>query len=124
MEYAPKGGTIWIHESDFPGCCAVAVAHQARTVGEGGGDSTKFNPEGMKEAVGQLVAGIGTECKPNLWLYALTEEQVTERDALLANGFEALKTFKSSTSRRTITLYGRVVEDAKRAPRARRRRRR
>jgi hypothetical protein len=117
MEYVPNGGGIHIHEDEMPGCCAVAVAHTARPQARG-----RLHPEGMKEAVAQLVSGRGTDLKPNLWLYTLTADQVTEKEALLASGFEPLKTFTSSTSGNEITLYGRVIEVANR-PRRRRARR-
>lgn len=50
-----------------------------------------------------------------LILYTLTDNQVTEREGLLAVGFEIMAEFKNPNTNNRITLFGKLVNQPRQA---------
>jgi len=110
---SPEKG-VGIVDEEMPFCCGVLV------LGEANGD-LDIMAEAIDHELLQRHKGRG------LLLYTLTQGQKVEAAQLLKAGFESLVTFVSPSTKNTITLYGRKInQPAKRrrgpAPPQRRRR--
>lgn len=112
LKYIPQDHAVEIHESEFPGCCGIVVAHEAEY--EADADLTK--------AMQALVAGEDTEhvnTDKGLILYSLNDSQKVEKAAVLGAGFVPITDFISPSTQNHVTLYARKINQ----PAATRRRR-
>lgn len=126
MNYNPQSSKLSIAESRFPGCCGIRVCHDAG--GELGEmakvmglilDDERDDDDGDCDCDSEDCIADPVDADVGLVLYSLTDHQKVEKAALLENGFEELRTFKSPSTSNTITLYGKAINQPKPKPRRR-----
>ena len=110
MEWEPSDtGHVTILEKELPGCCSVNVLHEAEFQDKG----TAFT-QALKECLEEH--NFDNWGDAGLMLYTLDEDQGDEHAGLKANGFEALTTYVSPSTGKTITVYGLKINQPEKAP--------
>lgn len=104
-----------LSESPFSYCCGCVEM----------GHATCRGPDGLlqgvtpaaKEALkGRLRDSIDEYHDCGLAVYTLTDDQVTEREALLEVGFLEAATFRNPNTGRRVTMYGLLMNQPRQSP--------
>lgn len=108
---------------DFPFCCAIKVLGDASIFNEVTGvceKPNKYNKEALAKELETRVDGFKYS---GLVLYTLIDNQVTEKEVLIEQGFVVMAVFKNPNTENRITLYGKLINQPKHRATAKKKRR-
>ena len=121
VEFARDSGEDNVFE--FPFCCAIKVLGDASVFNEAIGDYEKPNKYNKEALAKELETRVNGFKYSGLVLYTLIDNQVTEKEVLLEQGFVVMAVFKNPSTENRITLYGKLINQPKHRATAKKKRR-